>query len=115
MSYYDIHREEKLEYQKEYHALHHDKYIDYQKWYYQNVLRNKRQAVVRVKKEVIKKEKKTKLTKTFLKQLERVCWKKIKDYNDTIEAEKEAIRLSNADKPFEGFSIVNGKFRLTFN
>ena len=115
MSYYDINREEKLEYQKKYHALYHDKFVDYQKWYYFNVLRKKRQAVVRVKKHVIKKEKPTKITKTFLKKLERLCLRKIQDYNDTIKAEKEAIRLSNADKPFEGFSIVNGKFRLTFN
>ena len=115
VSYYDINREERLEYQKEYHALYHDKYVDYQKWYYFNVLRKKRQTVARVKKEVIKKEKKTKLTKTFLKQLERIYWKKYKDYNDTIEAEKEAKELSDNHKAFEGFSIVNGKFRLTFN
>ena len=116
MSYYENNREDRLEYQREYHEIHHDKYVDYQKWYYQNVLKKKRISVKNpVEVKIVVKEKPTKITEYFLRRLERLCLRKIQDYNDTIEAEKEAIRLSNADKPFEGVSIVNGKFRLTFN
>jgi len=114
MGYYDINREARLEYQKEHHALYREEYLDYQKWYYQNVLKDRRNSVVRVKKEVVKKEKKTKITKVFLKELERIYRNKIKDYNNTIDAEKEAKELSDNNKAFEGFTVVNGKFRLIF-
>ena len=114
MSYYDINREERLDYQKEYNALYKDRYAEYQKWYYQNVLKDKRKSVVRVKKQVIKKEKPTKITKTFLKELEKVCKRKIDDYNDTLYQEQQAKKLSNHVKAFEGFVMKNGQFTLLF-
>jgi hypothetical protein len=110
MSYYN-NREERIEYQKEYQALHHDKYIEYQKWYYQNVIKPNYVPKIRVKKEIVKK---TKITKTFLKELERVCKKKIKDYNDTLYHQEQAKKITNNNKAFEGFDVINGKFRLRF-
>jgi len=111
MNRYDLHREECLQYQKEYHALYREKYLEYQRWYYQNVVKPSYVPKIRVKKEVIKK---TKITKGFLKQLERLCWRKIKDYNDTLYHEQEAKKISNNVKAFEGFDVINGKFRLRF-
>jgi hypothetical protein len=110
MSYYN-NREERIEYQKEYQALYHDKYIEYQKWYYQNVIKPNYVPKIRVKKEIVKK---TKITKTFLKELERVCKKKIKDYNDTLYHQEQAKKITNNNKAFEGFDVINGKFRLRF-
>lgn len=112
MSYYDCNREDRLEYQKIYNALYRDKYIEYQRWYYQTVVKPRYTPVIRVKKTIVKK---TKITKGFLKQLEKVCIRKIKDYNDTLYQEEQAKKLSNHIKAFEGFSIVNGLFSLKFN
>lgn len=109
MSYYGSHREELLEYQKEYNILYHDKYLDYQKWYYYNV-----KKLNYVPKKRVKKVKPTKITKTFLKQLEKICLRKIKDYNDTLYQEQQAKKLSNHVKAFEGFSMKNGMFTLVF-
>jgi hypothetical protein len=108
MSYHN-NREERLEYQKEYNALYHEKYLEYQRWYYQNVKKPNY-----VPKKRVKKEKPTKITKTFLKELEKVCLKKIKDYNDTLYQEQQAKKLSNHDKAFEGFVMKNGQFTLLF-
>jgi hypothetical protein len=43
MSYYDINREERLEYQKMYHNENKDNYLEYQRNYYDTVLRTKRE------------------------------------------------------------------------
>lgn len=113
-TYYEQNKDERLEYQRFYNTINNNKYIEYQKWYYQNVLKHKRVNTpkIRVKKEVIKK---TKITKGFLKVLEKVCKQKIRDYYDTLEAEQEALELSIGPKPFEGFNIKNGMFSLSFN
>ena len=113
MSYYN-NREERLEYQKEYHELNHDKYLNYQQWYYINVIKPNRIKKVRGKKEVIKEEKPTKITKDFLFKLRRVCLNKIKDYNDTLYHQEQAKKLSSNAKAFDGFEVVAGKFRLNF-
>jgi hypothetical protein len=115
MNYY-INREQRLDYQKEYNALYHDEYLEYQRWYYQNVRKPNYVPKKRVKKEVIKKEviKKTKITKGFLKELEKVCKNKIKDYNDTLYHQQEAKKITNNDIAFVGFDVINGKFRLKF-
>jgi len=42
MSYYEKHKAERLQYQKEYNALNNDKYLEYQKHYYDTVLRSER-------------------------------------------------------------------------
>jgi hypothetical protein len=112
MNYYYINRDDRIEYQKKYQELHHDKYLEYQKWYYQNVKKPGYVPKIRVKKVAI--EKPTKITKGFLKELERLCKRKIKDYNATLYHEKQAILLTNHNKAFEGFDVVNGKFRLRF-
>jgi len=111
MKRYDLHREECLQYQKEYHALYREKYLEYQRWYYQNVVKPGYVPKICVKKEVIKK---TKITKGFLKELEKVCKKKVRDYNDTLYHQQEAKKISNNDIAFEGFDVINGKFRLRF-
>ena len=111
MNRYYLHREECLQYQKEYHALYREKYKEYQKWYYQNVVKPSYVPKIRIKKEVVKK---TKITKTFLKELEKVCKRKIDDYKQTLYQEQQALKLSQASKPFEGFVIKNGKFSLVF-
>ena len=67
---------------------------------------------IRVKKAPVVKP--TKITKTFLKQLERICWKKINDYNDTLYHQEQAKKITNNIKAFEGFDVINGKFRLRF-
>ena len=124
MNNYDTYREERLEYQKEYHAIFHDKYLDYQRWYYQNVLKNNRKSSkekTRVQKQVVQKDKPTLkkdttlLSKKFLMKLEKLYWKKSIDYNDTINAVETAKVLSSAPKPFQGFTVVNGMYRLTFD
>jgi hypothetical protein len=111
MNRYYLHREECLQYQKEYHALYRDKYKEYQKWYYQNVVKPSYVPKIRIKKEVVKK---TKITKTFLKELEKVCKRKIDDYKQTLYHEQEAKKISNNVKAFEGFDVINGRFRLKF-
>lgn len=111
MNRYYLHREECLQYQKEYHALYREKYKEYQKWYYQNVVKPSYVPKIRIKKEVVKK---TKITKGFLKELEKVCKRKVRDYNDTLYHEKKAVLLTNHNKAFEGFDVVNGMFRLRF-
>ena len=111
MNNYEMNRQERLQYQKEYHALYRDKYIEYQRWYYQNVKKPNYVPKIRIKKEIVKK---TKITKTFLKELEKVCKRKIDDYKQTLYQEQQALKLSQASKPFEGFVMKNGKFSLVF-
>jgi hypothetical protein len=48
-SYYDDHKDERLEYQKMYHNEHKDKYLKYQRDYYETVLRTKREHIRRNK------------------------------------------------------------------
>jgi len=48
-SYYDEHKDERLEYQKMYHNEHKDKYLKYQRDYYETVLRTKREHIRRNK------------------------------------------------------------------
>ena len=98
MNNYEMNRQERLQYQKEYHALYRDKYIEYQRWYYQNVKKPNYVPKIRIKKEIVKK---TKITKTFLKELEKVCKRKIDDYKQTLYQEQQALKLSQASKPFE--------------
>lgn len=59
MSYYDLHREERLEYQKWYNLINRDDYIKYQREYYTDVLADKRRRPrkVKPKKEKVVKEK----------------------------------------------------------
>jgi hypothetical protein len=42
MSYYERHKEERLQYQRQYNAEHRRNYLEYQKVYNDNVLRNRR-------------------------------------------------------------------------
>ena len=55
MSYYELHREERLAYQKWYNAEHKDDYLKYQRDYYMWVLADKRRRprAVRPKKEKV--------------------------------------------------------------
>jgi hypothetical protein len=49
MTYYDDHKDERLEYQKMYHTENRDKYLQYQRDYYETVLRTKREHIRRNK------------------------------------------------------------------
>ena len=106
--FYAINSDKYKEYQKKYNAINNDKRKEYERAYYQNVLKYVRECNPKIK------VKKTKITKGFLKDLEKICKRKINDYYDTLEAEQEAIELSKAPKPFEGFTVRNGMFLLKF-
>lgn len=57
MTYYDDHREERIEYQRQYNTLNRDKYLEYQRQYNQTVLWARRRierAAKRVKPPILK-------------------------------------------------------------
>jgi hypothetical protein len=115
MSYYERHKEERLEYQKQYNKS--DKYKEYQQEYFQ-----KNKERIRPKKEYVRKP----LSQHKINKLEIMLRRKIKDYNDTVLQEDVAIELAppvisfsekkdDNIKPFLGFTIRNNKFCLNFD
>lgn len=127
MSYYQLHKDERLEYQKLYNQ--NDKYKSYQKEYYQknkdNILNNRKDYNKDYYKDYYIKHKKEKpykpLPKYKLYEIERVIKQKLKDYHKTLEQEAVAkdlvdyITYDKNVKPFDGFIVKNNMFVLKFD
>jgi hypothetical protein len=116
MSYYDLHREERLEYQKQYNKS--DYYKAYQQDYFQ---KNKEKIMKEHKFRQERKKKRKPLPQYKIDLLERMLRRKLKDYNNTIYQQNVSQTLlppvifnENEVKPLEGFTIRNGMFVLTF-
>lgn len=128
MSYYYLHSEERLAYQKEYNKS--EYYKAYQQNYFQlnkeRLVKERKLRCERIKKTEIQVKKQKPLAQYKIDILERMLRRKLKDYNKTLYQEDVSRELTtdvifnspikDVDvKPFEGFTIRNNKFVLSFN
>jgi hypothetical protein len=114
MSYYERHKKERLEYQKQYNKS--EYYKAYQQQYFQ---KNKKR--IRPKKEYVRKP----LPQYKINKLEAMLRRKIKDYNkahileDVIIYEPPPVISKvtiqkDTFPPLQGYIIKNDKFVMTF-
>lgn len=122
MDYYRQHREQRLLYQKEYNKQS-ENYKTYQQEYFQL---NKERIMKENKIRRERNKKRKPLPQYKIELLERMLRRKLKDYYATLyqkdvshELTAEVISESHIKdvvvKPFEGFTVRNNKFVLSFN
>jgi hypothetical protein len=117
MSYYQLHKQERLEYQKEYNKG--ENYKTYQQEYFQ---RNKQKIMeqhrLRLQKNKPKKEKPSKpLPKYKLNAIEMVLRRKLNDYYDTmyqLDVAKKIVGNGN-EMPLTNIVMRNSSFVLMFD
>jgi hypothetical protein len=106
MSWYERHREQALAYQKEYSICNRDHYIDYQKKYYTEVLKPRRDA--------IQKEKREKRLLELEMKAKEVPAKPEKPIKPVVEKVKQP-RQPRKVKYEPQFMRTHGEYTLTFN
>lgn len=124
LTYYSLHREERLAYQKqynnsEYYKAYQQDYYDKNKDYFKE--KNKKYNLTH-KKEKVRKP----LPQYKLDAIQRILRKKLKEYNKSLLQENvkptctppvisESPIKDVVVKPFEGFTVRNNMFVLSFN
>ena len=114
MTYYQLHKQERLDYQTFYNIINNDKIKEYQRQYFQKnkeKLTEKRKQYIKPKKESYKRPSQFKL-----KKIEKVLQQKLDDYKNTLEQEKLAKLIVNIKetKPLEGIVVRKNQFVLEF-